>query len=300
MKVIFLGCGYLGYNLTSLCTSYFDTVCLGLKSEYSDLLVDKMEIVDVFNQIELDKIDFKGAIVVDTITLVSNLAKPENEQEALKSVLDKYEMLFDILNQKQIETFVMFSSGGTVYGSSEIPVKETSELMPVSFYAKSKVAVEELLQESRLNYLILRVSNPFGGVQSTNKRQGVIPILIEKALTGESFEMWGSSESVRDYIYINDFAMALKKLIENHVQNEVVNIGSGKGTSLSDVIEMIEQEVGKKIRKQVVKSQVNLVDSIILDIMELKRLTGFTPQTSFHEAIKIEVTRVKNEKEKKL
>ena len=66
-----------------------------------------------------------------------------------------------------------------------------------------------MIRQSGLPYLILRLANPYGGHQTTDKKQGVIPILIEKALSHEAFEMWASPHSSRDYIYIEDFALSL-------------------------------------------------------------------------------------------
>ena len=66
---------------------------------------------------------------------------------------------------------------------------EDAPLHPITLYARSKTRCERVIRQSGLPYLILRLANPYGGHQTTDKKQGVIPILIEKALSHEAFEM---------------------------------------------------------------------------------------------------------------
>jgi UDP-glucose 4-epimerase len=123
----------------------------------------------------------------------------------------------------------------------------------------------------------------------------VIPILVRKALLGEVFEMWTDGSSIRDYIYITDAAEAMALLIEKGISNTIVNIGSGIGTSLKDVISEVEVNTGRKIRMEYQKFEVPVVESTLLNIHKLKQLTGFEPEVSFHEGVRLEVERIKEE-----
>lgn len=294
MKVIFLGGGYLGYNLCKLLENRFETELWGIDSPYTSLTNSFCK-VNAFDETAMSSLDFKDAIVVDTISLVSNDAKSEDEDTILENVRKKYEILIHTLKKGEVKQFIFFSSGGTIYGSHEDKVSEVESVHPETLYAKSKVMLEKLLQDSGINYLILRLSNPYGGYQIAGKRQGVIPILIRSALLDEPFHLWASSKSVRDYFYIDDLANAIELLIKNNIHHEIINVGCGEGASLEKVIDIIEKGTNKKIEITREDSNVPIVSSIVLNINKLHELTGYMPSVSLEEGIKHEINRIKEE-----
>ncbi|MEE3486659.1 MAG: NAD-dependent epimerase/dehydratase family protein [Bulleidia sp.] len=294
MKVILLGCGYLGYNLYSLLKKDFDTQIWGIDSPYASYVKDFTEI-DAFDPEALSKQDFRDAVIIDAIGLIANNAVSKDEALALETMQEKYAVMLRTLKEGGAHCFVYFSSGGTVYGSSLRPINETHMLHPMTLYARSKAAVEETIQESGINYLILRLSNPYGGYQVSGKKQGVIPILLRKAYQEEPFSMWIDGGSVRDYFYISDLAKAISLLIQKDIQEEIVNIGSGHGTSLDEVIAMVEKVSGKKLTIHHESADVPVVESIVLDISKLKQLTGYEPSVSMEEGIRLEDERIRKE-----
>ena len=294
MKIILLGCGYLGYNLASLLSAEAETQVIGLPSPYTPLCSHFKEI-NAFSAEDLDQIDFQDAVVIDTISLLANNARSEDEEKTLRGVEEKYAFLLDELKQRGAKLFIFMSSGGTVYGNASEPISEEAPLHPITLYARSKTRCEQVIRNSGLPYLILRLANPYGGHQTTDKKQGVIPILIEKALNHEVFEMWASPHSSRDYIYIEDFAWAIQLLLKHQIANEVVNVASQTATSLTEILDEVQEKTGQAIEVHHVNSEVPVVDQIVLNIEKLKRLTGFTIQTSLQDGIQKEIERIKNE-----
>ncbi len=294
MRLIFLGCGYLGYNLNIRLKEKYNAEMWGIDSPYVHLL-DRFTEVDAFDPDALSKLDFRDAVLVDTVALVANNAKTNDDEEALQEIERKYRALLNVLKEGGLKRFIYFSSGGTIYGDSEKAIAEDAPINPISLYAQSKARVEKVIRESGVDYLILRLSNPFGGYQLTNKGQGVIPILINKALHDEVFEMWISGDSVRDYFYIDDLAKVIDGLIEHDISCETINVGSGVGTSLQEVIHGVEEAVGKTIRIERKNSDVHMVQSIILDTGKLFRLIGYVPDTSIEYGIREEVKRIMEE-----
>lgn len=294
MRLIFLGCGYLGYNLNIRLKEKYDAEMWGIDSPYVHLL-DRFTEVDAFDPDALSKLDFRDAVLVDTVALVANNAKTSDDEEALQEIERKYRALLNVLKEGGLKRFIYFSSGGTIYGDSEKAIAEDAPINPISLYARSKARVEKVIRESGVDYLILRLSNPFGGYQLTNKGQGVIPILINKALHDEVFEMWISGDSVRDYFYIDDLAKVIDGLIEHDISRETINVGSGVGSSLQEVIRGVEEAVGKTIRIERKSSDVHMVQSIILDTGKLFRLIGYVPDTSIEYGIREEVKRIMEE-----
>ena len=188
MKIILLGCGYLGYNLASLLSQEAETKIIGLPSPYMPLCSNFREI-NAFSARDLDQVDFEDAVVIDTISLLANNARSEDEEKTLCEVEKKYEFLLCQLKQRGARLFIFMSSGGTVYGNAAEPICEDAPLHPITLYARSKTRCEQVIRQSALPYLILRLANPYGGHQMTDKKQGVIPILIEKLFVAWSPEI---------------------------------------------------------------------------------------------------------------
>ncbi|MEA4874890.1 NAD-dependent epimerase/dehydratase family protein [Anaerorhabdus sp.] len=292
MKLIFLGCGYLGYNLSEQLSKYYDVQVIGLDSPYTKLS-NKFTYLDAFND-EFDD-TFEDAIVFDSISVLSNNAISDNEDEKLLQISNLYEKLFGKLKTYKIKKYYFLSSGGTIYGNSSNPISENHEIHPRTLYAKSKALIEQLLINSGLNFVVLRLTNPYGGYQVTDKKQGVIPIYIERTLKNEEFELWGTPHTIRDYIYIDDFANAVHLCIENNIINQIVNVGSGTGASLQDIFNEVEKDTQLKTKVKTIPSDVPIVESIVLDITKLKQLTGFEPKVSLSEGIKKEIQRIQEE-----
>ena len=295
MKIIILGCGYIGYNIAQ----YFhqngkDVIVLGLDSYYVSLLSTSFININVFQLEQLDEIDFEGAIVIDAMTLIQQNRIYENKEEVMQRVETQYMSLYQYLNEKKIKQFVTFSSGGTVYGNSEKLLKETDTLNPNSFFASSKVKLEYLLQESKLPYLIIRLANPYGGIQEVDKIQGVIPVLIKKALNREVFHLWGELDAIRDYIYISDFCDALERLFQTEQSmNQIVNVGVGIGTSLQELVVMIETITQEQIRVEKQETVIPTIKKNVLDISKLKEMTGFEPRVDIQEGVFYEIERIR-------
>ena len=294
MRVIILGCGYLGFNLYDLLKESYDTELWGIESPYSSLVKD-MKYINVFDQMAMAKQNLEDAVVIDAIGLIANTAVSDDEKGALERIKSPYQCLIRSLKEGKAKRFIYFSSGGTIYGNTLRPISENDPIRPMSLYAKSKAVTEELIMTSNIPYLILRLSNPYGGYQDNEKKQGVIPILIRKAFTGEPFEMYIDGTSVRDYFYITDLAQAIRGLIDADVNNEVINVGSGIGTSLSEIIELVEQATEKKINIVHRSAEAPTIQSIVLDIAKLKELTGYEPEVKLKEGIQEETERIRKE-----
>lgn len=179
--------------------------------------------------------------------------------------------------------FVYFSSGGTVYGnrSTMEPFVETDEMAPISYYGWSKQMMENgILFKNRtegLRYLIVRPSNPYGHGQNLHGKQGLVAVAIGKIMDGKPVEVWGDGSSIRDYIYIDDLAEIFFQLIDNGVTNETVNIGSGRGYSVNDVLAFLK--IISKVDFKILYENARPMDvsNMVLDIAKMRRLTNVEP-----------------------
>lgn len=136
-----------------------------------------------------------------------------------------------------------------------------------------------------MNNLSLRVSNPFGRYQHPMKAQGVINIFMKNILKGEEILVVGDGKQVRDYIYIDDVISAMVNAINYNGCIDTLNIGSGVGTELLEVIALIENEVKKKAKVLFIPGKKNDVRSVVLDISLAKKELVWSPETNLTNAL---------------
>src|ERR1019366_8168830 len=100
---------------------------------------------------------------------------------------------------------------------------------PITAYGISKLAVEKYLALNeylyKLDYRVLRVSNPFGPFQTSIKNQGVIAAIISHLLREKEIEIWGDGSVVRDFIFVDDVIDALVTTADDQSSARIFNIG---------------------------------------------------------------------------
>lgn len=192
--------------------------------------------------------------------------------------------LMDLCAKRQVR-FVFFSSGGTVYGDRKenpAPFKEDDALNPISYYGWSKQLLEDsiyfLHRSVGLSYLVFRPSNAYGPGQNLYGKQGIVAVALGKILKGEPVTVWGDGSAIRDYIYIDDLARTVCDVLANGtIINTTLNVGSGKGYSVNEIIGILKKVTGKDFKVIYAASRSSDVSSIVLNIDRLKRLIPFTP-----------------------
>ncbi|MBV9201983.1 MAG: NAD-dependent epimerase/dehydratase family protein [Alphaproteobacteria bacterium] len=201
--------------------------------------------------------------------------------------------MLEICRISNVRKIVFVSSGGTVYGIAKtVPIPETASTEPICAYGISKLAVEKYLHLYRhlhgLDYMVLRIANPFGAYQAPDRRQGVIAAIVHRILQNEPVEIWGDGRVVRDFIYIEDVVSALIEVVGYCGPYRVFNVGSGVGRSILDVVAEIAMVLDKPRLVPIHKpGRVTDVPINILDISLIERETGWKPKTEWRRALAI-------------
>ena len=200
--------------------------------------------------------------------------------------------LFEICRAAGVRKVVFLSSGGTVYGiPASVPIREDAPTDPISAYGVSKLAVEKYLHLYRhlhgLDYAVLRVANPFGPWQDPDRRQGVVPALMQAVLDGRPPEIWGDGRVVRDYLYAADVAEAVSGAAAYAGEHRVFNVGSGVGRSVLDILRDIGAALGRGTAVPAVHKSGRATDVPVnvLDTSLIRREMGWAPRTGWTEAL---------------
>lgn len=161
--------------------------------------------------------------------------------------------LFERAIQKGVRKIVFISSAGSVYGTSaeQETAHEETIPKPLSPYAICKLSIEHYLayfkRKYGTEYVVYRLSNPFGPRQVVKHNQGVIPAFLHKIMQGERIEVFGDGTMSRDYIYIEDAVNMIATSFLQSNKHAVYNIGSGKQTTLNEIISALKSVLDKDI-----------------------------------------------------
>jgi UDP-glucose 4-epimerase len=196
--------------------------------------------------------------------------------------------LLDVMKENGCSNILYLSSGGAVYGEKHLnTISENEVCDPISSYGVVKLTIENYLRlyqkQYGINYLILRVSNPFGKFHVSEK-QGIINIAIRRALREEAIEVWGDGSQSKDYIFVDDLVKIIFSLLKEKVVNKTINVGSGEIHELNMILCTIKIYL-PNLKVHYVASKVTDVKDFCLDISLMQSLINFE-FTEFEEAIR--------------
>jgi UDP-glucose 4-epimerase len=236
----------------------------------------------------LGEIDFIFHLVSSTLPASSNENPVYDVETNLISTLNLLEGA--VLNK--IKKIIFISSGGTVYGKPEnIPIDENTLGKPLCSYGIIKKTIEDYLymfwKLYGLDYFVFRLSNPYGERQNPFASQGLIPVFLNKIINSEPIEIWGDGSVIRDYIYIKDAVKALSLALNAESENKILNLSSGMGYSIKDIIKILEEVTGKNISVNYKKSRNIDVPVNILSNSLAKNVLKWQPETNIKDGIKL-------------
>lgn len=181
---------------------------------------------------------------------------------------------------------VLFSSGGTVYGPARPPFTEETPARPSSAYGLAKLALEQDLAASALTGVAVRIANAYGPGQQPAPGQGVIGHWLRALARHEPIKVFGDLAVARDYLYIDDLVDALVLLHGADEVPPVLNLGSGRPTTLEEILATIET-VSREHPVQVEHSPARSFDleRVWLDSGLAQRLLGWEAATRVEDGI---------------
>lgn len=191
--------------------------------------------------------------------------------------------------QYNVRRVIFSSSGGAIYGEPEFfPIRETCPPQPLSPYGVAKLTTEyhlSIFQKLyKLEYVILRYSNVYGPRQISKSEAGVISIFINQILHGDICWINGDGEQVRDYVFVGDVVEANLKALAGPV--EIFNIGTGRGTSVNDLIRILSDITGREVTHQHRAAIPGEVQKNTLDAARARDRLSWQPRVSIRDGMR--------------
>ena len=317
------GCGYIGsHTIVDLLQNGYTVICTDNNSRsHAQVLkgIEKITGIKVKNYcIDLCNFDDTCAVfqensdIAGIIHFAAYKAVGESVEQPLMYYENNINSLINVLKcalEFKVRDFV-FSSSCTVYGNpDEIPVTEGTAWKPAeSPYGNTKQMGEEIIMHTtkrykNLNAVLLRYFNPVGahpsieiGEMPLGKPANLVPAISQTAIGKlNQMQVWGSDyptrdgSCVRDYIHVSDIAhahtLALKFLGEGKKSNNcaVINLGTGNGNTVLEVIHSFEKVSGQKLNYKIGPRRNGDVIAIYANNDKAKNILGWKPVFSLDE-----------------
>lgn len=271
--------------------------------KYTIDLTDKKSCNQLFEEEKIESIIHFAAYKSVPESVENPLAYYHNNLGSLVNILDccrEYSC-----NQ------LIFSSSCSVYGNSkELPVTEETVLSkPESPYAQTKFIGEQILMDavkaySNLRVVILRYFNPVGahktglnGEPASEMPNNLVPYITQTAAgLKEQLQIFGGDYNtkdgtcVRDYIHVSDIAdahiLALSYLSKMDKQIDILNLGTGNGVSVLEVVKSFEKVNNLSLNYAIVDRRDGDVEAVYANNSKAKKLLGWNPKFGLEEMMK--------------
>lgn len=309
MSVLVLGgAGYIGSNAVDMLISqgYEVVVVDNLSTGFKEAVHDRAKFyaIDIRNKKLL-----RSVFEIENIDSVMYFAALSLGRESVEQPLKYFnnnvygtQIVLEVMQEFNIR-HIVFSSSASVYGNTEMsPVHELIPTAPINPYGCSKVIMETMMdwvsRSSNLTFVSMRYFNVAGANKDSTLgevRPRLIPSILEVAQRKrEKITVFGNTYTTHDGTCIRDYIHVLD-LVEAHIlaleylkcggASEIFNLGSSKGYSNLEVINVAEKVTGKKIPVEIVTSIIGDASSLVASNKKIKTILGWEPKYSGLEEI---------------
>ena len=291
------GCGFIGSAFVRKAVKKYKIIVVDKLTYAGDR--KRLEIVeekykfykeDICNRKRMEKIfkKEKPQVLINFAAQTHVDKSIKNPSPFIETNVKGTQVLADLALKFKIKKFVQISTD-EVYGETKKgEFKETRPLNPSSPYSASKASADLLIKSYIRTYklpaIIIRPSNCYGPWQYPEK---LIPLAILKLLKNEKVPVYGDGKNIREWLYVEDCAEAILKVLKKGKIGEIYNVGSGEEKRNIDVVRKIIKILGKS------ESLIEFVPDrpghdfrYRLNSKKIYEETGFTPKVKFEEGLK--------------
>ncbi|MFC2051105.1 SDR family oxidoreductase [Chloroflexota bacterium] len=290
------GAGFIGSNLVDkLSLRNKVTVLDNLSSGLLSNLEKSKDVITFINGDILDKGLLKDIVaeveyvfhLAASVGNVKSIEDPDFDMEVnIRGTIN----LLEACVNSNIKRLV-YSSSGAIFGEARyLPVDEDHPLYPESPYGVSKLAAEKYCfafhKVHGLPVTALRYFNAYGPKQGSSGYANVIAIFFTKIRDGKPLTIFGDGEQTRDFVYVGDIAKAnILAAIHPAAAGEIFNIATGRGSSVNQMVTIIDRVSGQKNEVINDAPRAGEVKHSRASIEKAQRVLGYNPEISLEEGL---------------
>ena len=298
MKAIVTGCaGFIGSHLVDkLLEQGYEVIGIDCFTDYYSKEIKEANLSNALNHknfefIEEDILEMNDFPEVDYVFHEAAQAGVraswgKSFEIYTRNNIEVTQKLLEFYKDLSIKKFV-YASSSSVYGDTELPMRENSLLKPVSPYGVTKLAGENLCYLYYKNYGVPTVSLRYFTVYGPRQRPDMaIHKFVKAILNDDDILIFGDGEQTRDFTFVDDAVEANMLAAESDSGGSVFNIGGGSRISVNELIKLIEDTVGKKANIKYVEKQKGDVKDTWADVNKAKADLRWTSKVRIEEGLK--------------
>jgi len=296
--------GFIGFHLSkSLLDDGFKVLGIDNLNDYYDpsLKISRLKILEDYSNFTFEKVDisdkesltqsfqlFKPAKVVNLAAQAGVRYSIENPYVYMDTNLVGFLNIIELCRHNDVEGFIYASSSSVYGGNTKIPFSVEDRVdNPISLYAATKKA----------NELIANTYSHLYGLHTTGLRYFTVYgpwgrpdmamfLFTDKILRDEPIQVFNHGNMKRDFTYIDDIIVGTRLAIDKNYQCEVFNLGNHRSEQLMDVVQLIEENLGKKAEIEFLPMQPGDVPESFADIDKSMEMIRYEPTTNVDVGIR--------------
>jgi nucleoside-diphosphate-sugar epimerase len=314
MRVLVTGAaGFIGSTLSDrLLAEGHEVIGVDSFTEYYDESFKRANIStalthDDFTLVEEDLVTADLAARFADVDVVWHLAGQPGVRLSWSDGFETYDRLNVLATQRVLEgaraagvNKIVYASSSSVYGNAErFPTEETDRPEPFSPYGVTKLAAEHLCTLYAANWGLPTVSLRFFTVYGPRQRPDMAAHrLIEAALNGTEFPMFGDGRQERSFTFVNDVVDALYRAgTIDTAPGSVFNVAGREGTTLKQLIDVVGEAVGEPVKLDVQPAAAGDAEKTGGSTERIEAALGWTATTSVHDGIAAQVAHHRQRRE---
>lgn len=258
---------------------------------------------DTCNQDLVEKLVKGKDAIIHLATETSSKMYERQPVEKTTSAVQGFQRVLESMKRCGVEKIV-YASSCAVYEGCPLDQSsfyhESISPVPSDLKSLSKIINEETAhyysRTSNILAIGLRIFPTYGeeGFGSGHGSANTVLTLVKQMASGEQPEVWGDGTQVRDFIYVDDVARSFLLALSQNLNTQEFNIGTGKGTSINELVELINRNLKTKlVPKYITPTQPHYAPRIVADPTKAKDLLGFSFKMNLPEGLALVIDSVR-------
>jgi UDP-glucose 4-epimerase len=292
------GAGFIGSNIAEELVSLGHEVII-----VDDFSLGKKEnLSNIEGRIEIVKGDVRDSELIKTVTkgvdfvfhqaaASSSPMFVENLKNAVSVNVDGFINILNASRDNNVKK-VIHASTSSIYANNSVPLREDMKITPPNFYSVSKLTAEHLgslfSNEYGLDVIGLRYMSIYGPHEESKGRfANLVSQFLWSMMKNEQPIVYGDGTQTRDFTFVGDVVKANMLVMQSKMRNDILNVGTGKATSLNELVELLNRLLGKDIKPKYVAVPVkNYIRNQLADITKIEKV-GYSSKYSLEDGIKL-------------
>lgn len=278
------GAGFIGINLCKKLTRFhevtvYDNFSNSNKENFPEMKNLTLIVGDILDNSKLLDSMKNHNVVIHLAAKTDVIDSINNPDITFQTNVQGTKNILDSCKYHNISKIIVTSSAA-IYQSSDNIIDETNTTEPSSPYGQSKLDMEKIIIQSKINYSILRLFNVYGN----GNFQGVIAIFKKNISENNSLIIFGDGKAIRDFIHVSDVVESIILSIDS--KSGIYNIASGTGTSINDLANLLLQLSSKNSEIIYQPARKGEILYSVADISKSQNELKFNPKISLNIGLK--------------